>query len=126
MPDLASNSTLPFLKYAVHLRTAPTEKVLVLFLDNQLQLLTKLYITQDHQFQTELCARSVYAPAVVHDAKNIVLIHNHPSGCVEPSSADYLTTMVLAQAGVILQIKLLDHIIVTSDNYYSFRKAGVL
>lgn len=115
-----------FLEYAHDLRTEQTEKVLLLFLDDKLDVIAKSSVTQHSTFQTEFCARTVFAPALIHDARNVVLIHNHPSGSVVPSPADYLTTVVLSHAGSVLQISLIDHLIVTKNDYFSFRKAGIL
>ncbi len=115
-----------FLEYATHLRTEQVEKLLILFLDDKLEVIAKKEISQANNFQAEFCAQTIFAPALIHGAKNIVIIHNHPSGSLQPSSADYLTTVVLSHAGLTLQISLIDHIIVTSDDYYSFRNAGIL
>lgn len=115
-----------FLEYATELRNEQTEKILLLFLDDSLEVIAQSSVTQHSQFQAQFCARTVFAPALIHDARNVVLIHNHPSGIVTPSAADYLTTVVLSHAGTVLQISIIDHLIVTKDNYFSFRKAGIL
>ncbi len=64
--------------------------------------------------------REVYADAVVDRAAALVAAHNPPSGRVEPSSEDREVTRKLAQAGETLGIRLLDHIVFTTDAYYSF------
>ena len=61
-----------------------------------------------------------------HLATAIVLVHNHPSGQLKPSDADLKITKKIAQAGEYLEIKLLDHVIVTKDAYYSFADEGKL
>ena len=60
------------------------------------------------------------------DACNIILSHNHPSGNLKPSRADEELTKKIATAGMYLDIKVIDHIIVTSEGYYSFADEGVL
>ncbi len=115
-----------FLSYAEQIRSLETEHVLVLFLDERIELIAQKKMTQDHVFKTEFCARNIFAPALVHQAKHIVLIHNHPSGSVTPSPTDYITTVMLAQAGALLQVTVIDHLIVTKSAHFSFRKEGIL
>jgi DNA repair protein RadC len=115
-----------FLGYATQLRTEKIEKLLLLFLDEKLEVIAQKEVTQESQQQAEFCVEAVFAPALIHGAKNLVIIHNHPSGSPLPSAADYLTTIVIAQAGMTVQVSLIDHIIVTHSDYFSFRKAGIL
>ena len=70
--------------------------------------------------------REVYKPAILASSATVIVAHNHPSGDPEPSLADEKLTRNLAEAGQILHIELLDHIIVGSDSFYSFRDEGVL
>jgi DNA repair protein RadC len=63
--------------------------------------------------------REVFQPAVEHGAVAIIIAHNHPSGNLEPSDADIEATRQLRAAGKILGIDLLDHLIVTTENYHS-------
>ena len=64
--------------------------------------------------------REVFAEAISERAAAIILAHNHPSGNVEPSSEDIEVTERLVEAGQILGIQILDHIIFSLDNHYSF------
>jgi DNA repair protein RadC len=75
--------------------------------------------------------REIYKPAITLSAYAIVLVHNHPSGDPTPSEADLKLTRKLAEAGRILQIPLLDHVIVGQPaggrcGYFSFKEAGLL
>lgn len=70
--------------------------------------------------------REIYAEAVAKRAAAIAIAHNHPSGNIEPSSEDRAVTKRLSDAGQILGIKLLDHLIFTEDRYYSFLEHGLL
>ena len=70
--------------------------------------------------------REVYADAVVDRAAALVVAHNHPSGRVEPSAEDREVTGKLAKAGETLGIRLLDHIVFTTEAYYSFLENGEL
>lgn len=59
-------------------------------------------------------------------AASVILVHNHPSGSVLPSSCDNELTRRVAQGLKLLNIKLLDHIIISEDNYYSFSDEGAI
>lgn len=70
--------------------------------------------------------REAFKPAVKKSAKSIIFVHNHPSGDYSPSNDDFKTTQRLVEAGDILDIKVLDHIIIGKDGYYSFKKENFL
>ena len=78
--------------------------------------------------------REVFRPAVAMGAYAVALIHNHPSGDSTPSQSDHSVTRRLKEAGDLLQIRFLDHLIVGTGGqvhtamppYYSFKEAGVL
>ena len=63
--------------------------------------------------------RSVFADAIADRAASIIVAHNHPSGSLEASQADREVTNRLRQAGELLGISLVDHIIITKDNFQS-------
>ena len=71
-------------------------------------------------------AKLVYGPALKAAATSIILVHNHPSGSLKPSQQDIRLTHNLRSAGEILQIKLLDHLIISTRGYYSFLDEGML
>ncbi|MDB4443261.1 JAB domain-containing protein [Saprospiraceae bacterium] len=68
----------------------------------------------------------IFATALKCVASSIVLAHNHPSGNISPSSHDIELTKKIKEAGELLDIKVLDHIIVTKNGYYSFADHGML
>lgn len=70
--------------------------------------------------------REIFGEAIRENAAAMILCHNHPSGNVEPSKEDILTTENLLEASVILGIEILDHIIVSRESYFSFVEHGVL
>lgn len=70
--------------------------------------------------------REVFRAAVIGAAWGVVLMHNHPSGDPTPSDADRRVTLRLKEAGEILQIQVIDHIIVGHPGHLSFRETGVL
>lgn len=71
-------------------------------------------------------SREVFYAAVQHMAANIIIVHNHPSGNPTPSREDEEATKRLAQAGKILNIPVLDHIIIGKQGYCSFKEKGYL
>lgn len=70
--------------------------------------------------------RDVFRFAIKHNASTIIISHNHPSGDCEPSDQDNKVTERIRKAGELLQIKLIDHIIVSSEGFYSYRDQGRL
>lgn len=70
--------------------------------------------------------REVFKPAVLHNAAAIICFHNHPSGDPEPSREDIEITKRLVEAGKILCIEVLDHIIVSDEGYTSLKGRGVM
>jgi len=70
--------------------------------------------------------REVYKTAILSNASSIIIAHNHPSGNSEPSHEDIVLTNRLDEAGKIVGIKLLDHLVIGYNNYYSFKEEGIL
>ena len=70
--------------------------------------------------------KKIFKCALENNAVNIMLCHNHPSGNLVPSSADKKITENIIKAGQFLEIKILDHIIIGNDKYFSFADEGLL
>jgi len=70
--------------------------------------------------------REVFHPAIIDTAASIILVHNHPSGETNPSQEDKNITYRLVEAGKLLNIPILDHIIIGATNYFSFKEKGLL
>ena len=70
--------------------------------------------------------RLIFASAIKANACGIILSHNHPSGNLRPSQADIDLTKKLKEGGKFLELPILDHIIITSESYYSFADEGLL
>ncbi len=68
----------------------------------------------------------VIAPALELKATGIILVHNHPGGSAQPSPADIELTKTLAQAAKMVDVRLLDHVIVTDDDYTSLVESGII
>jgi DNA repair protein RadC len=70
--------------------------------------------------------RVIFAAALTSLATAMILVHNHPSGNLKPSKADELITEKFVQAGKILEITVLDHLILTKESYFSFADSGLM
>jgi DNA repair protein RadC len=70
--------------------------------------------------------KQIFAAALKANASGLVIAHNHPSGNLKPSRQDEQLTSKMKEAGSFLDIKVLDHLIVTSEAYYSFADEGLL
>ena len=70
--------------------------------------------------------REVFADAISDRAASVICVHNHPSGSLEPSPQDIAITTQLREAGLLLGIQLIDHIIVTKNGHLSLRERGLL
>lgn len=74
--------------------------------------------------ETLVSTREVYRTALYHNVNAIILVHNHPSGECTPSDADIIATERIAEAGKIIGITLMDHIIYTEKDFYSMKGSG--
>jgi DNA repair protein RadC len=70
--------------------------------------------------------REVFADAITDRAASIICVHNHPSGTLDPSSQDIAITRQLADAGTLVGIRLLDHVIVTNSGWLSMKEKGLI
>jgi DNA repair protein RadC len=101
------------------LRTARKEHFVVLYLNARNQLVLKETISIGTLNANLVHPREVFKPAIDHLASSIIAAHNHPSGGSEPSNADLEMTKRLKEAGKLLGIELIDHIIITYKDFKS-------
>jgi len=102
------------------------EEFHVIYLSNSNRILSRKAISSGGITGTVADVRIIMKQAIDQQATAIILCHNHPSGTIKPSQADILLTKKVKQAGEILDVKVLDHIIVTLKDYYSFADEGML
>ena len=69
--------------------------------------------------------REIFKEALLLNSPNIILVHNHPSGNLSPSQEDISLTKRIKEAGQLMGVKVLDHIIVTQSDYFSFVQEGI-
>ena len=103
------------------------EVFIALWLDAQNRLIASEELFRGTLTQTSVYPREVVKRALAHNAGAVILAHNHPSGLAEPSRADEVLTSSLKQALALIDVKLLDHFIVTgSANPLSFAERGLI
>jgi DNA repair protein RadC len=102
------------------------EEFWTLLLDNSHKVLEKHQISKGGITATHVDARVIFKKAIEAGAVAVIIAHNHPSGTLNPSTADKQITTKIMQAGETLDIKVLDHIIITQQDYYSFADNGIL
>lgn len=104
----------------------PHEEFWVLLLNNSNKVIYKLRLSKGGLTQTVVDIRLIFKTALEHLATALIIVHNHPSGQLSPSVADKDITQKIKLAGNSLDIRLLDHLIVTRSDYFSFADEGIL
>lgn len=104
----------------------PTEQFWVIMLKRNNQVIQKRVISLGGVSGTVADPKVIFKKALEDLASGIVLVHNHPSGNLNPSQADIRLTEKLQAAGGLLEIPVLDHIIFTDEGYFSFADEGLL
>ena len=95
------------------------EMVTLLMLDTKLNIIGVNIVSVGTLDTSLICMREIYKPAIVAGAASIILIHNHPSGDCTPSIEDYVVTKKLKEAGDLLGITALDHLVLGDFYVYS-------
>lgn len=96
------------------------EHLLAIFLNSKNEIITFSTIFIGSANRSIVHPRDIYKEAIKYSAVKLAIIHNHPSGDSTPSKEDILFTRRLINAGKLLQIPLIDHLIIGKKNYYSF------
>jgi len=102
------------------------EAFVIVLLDSQNRVLATGELSRGTLSQTSVYPREVVKLALRENAAAVILAHNHPSGVTEPSRADELLTAALKQALALVDIKVLDHFIITAATALSFAERGLL
>ena len=110
----------------LHLAARPYEVFAVLFLDVQNRMLAMEELFRGTLTQTSVYPREVVLRALHHNARSVVLCHNHPSGGVQPSKADESLTQTLKATLALVDVRVLDHIIVATGQTLSMAELGLV
>jgi DNA repair protein RadC len=108
------------------LRRARKEHLVSLYLDAQNRLICRETVSIGSLNTTRTHPREVLQPAIVNSALAFILVHNHPSGSLDPSRDDVEFTRTMARAGDLMGISLYDHIIVSRRGFVSLKERGLL
>ncbi|MBP4141448.1 DNA repair protein RadC [Flavobacterium sp. P4023] len=103
----------------------PHEEFWIIYLNNSNKVISKSQLSKGGITGTLVDVRIVFKTALEMGATALILCHNHPSGSLIPSEADKQITKKLKLAGDSLEIKVLDHLIVTESSYFSFADEGI-
>ncbi len=98
----------------------------VLYLNSQNQIMETVDLFEGTINSTSIPPREVIEGALKHNAVSLIFVHNHPSGNPEPSDNDRELTRDLVYAANIMRIKVLDHIIIGNNIYFSFAGEGLI
>jgi DNA repair protein RadC len=121
------NSSQEIFDYFYHtMRDLKKEIIKIVYLNSQNQILAIADFNQGTVDSSHIYPREIMEGAIKHHAVSIVIVHNHPSGNPQPSLADISLTRNLVIAGASMQIKVLDHIVIGDNRFYSFAGQGML
>ena len=112
-------------KYIPLMRDMQKEAIYGIWLDNRLRILGETQLSVGSVNQALLSTREIFLEAVKHKAVHFILIHNHPSGDPQPSTEDILLTRRVEEAGRMIGIPVLDHIIIGDGTYVSMKERGL-
>lgn len=118
------NSLLSYLRGEIGY--SPREEFKILFLDSSNKLIaseTLFYGTID---KSAIYPREIVERVIKNRAKSVIFAHNHPSGSISPSKKDIELTQYMYDSLKLLEIRLLDHIIITKNSYFSFLEEGLI
>ncbi len=102
------------------------EEFWIVLLNNANRVISKQLVSRGGMGSTVVDVKIVFQLVLQHGATSLVLTHNHPSGSSKPSNEDLQLTRRIAQAGAMLDVRVLDHVIFTDQGYHSFADAGQL
>lgn len=98
----------------------------VVFLDAQHRVIDTVEMFRGTLTQTSVYPREVVIESLHHNAAAVILCHNHPSGCLDPSQADQTLTKTLKQALALVDVRVLDHFIVSRAGVVSLAERGLI
>lgn len=109
-----------------HLRELDHEEFYILMLNRANEVLRTEQISKGGVSGTVADGKIIFQKALMTGCSAIILAHNHPSGQLKPSEADKRLTRNMKQFGEMIDLQILDHLIITDNNYFSFADEGIL
>ena len=104
----------------------PVETFLALHLDGKNRLVGMTTCSIGSMTASLAHPRDIFRPAIANLTASLIFVHNHPSGDPEPSQADLDLTRRLSEVGRVVGIRVLDHVIIGQDRYFSFANEGLI
>ncbi len=108
------------------MRDLKKEVFKVIYLNSQNQIIEAEDLVEGTVNAGAVYPREIMSAAIRHGAASLIFVHNHPSGDPKPSASDRALTRDLVYAGCIMQVKILDHIIIGGNRYFSFNGDGLI
>lgn len=112
--------------YMEQMRHLERERVLLLLLDGRHRLIREVLLAQGTEREAPISVRAIFQEAVRSEAVFLILMHNHPSGCPEPSREDLLLTRRIKETGELMGIPLVDHIIIGDQCFVSLKEREMM
>lgn len=112
--------------YMQDMRHLTREQVKVVFIDSKSKVLTDQVMSMGSVNSSMVAPREIFLNALKHNATFIIMLHNHPSGDPTPSHEDIRSTKRIKEAGVLIGIQLMDHIIIGDNRYVSLKEKGII
>lgn len=112
--------------FSQYLSDLQTEEFWAIFLNQKNHVIYKTQISKGGISGTLVDVRVIFRMAIEHFATSVVVAHNHPTGNLNPSQADISITRKIKEAGDLLDIKLLDHLIIGENSFFSFSEQSLL
>lgn len=120
----SKNSLLSYLRGEIGY--SPREEFKILFLDTSNKLIASETLFSGTIDKSAIYPREIVERVIKNRAKSVIFAHNHPSGSISPSKKDIELTQYMYDSLKLLEIRLLDHIIVTKNSYFSFLEEGLI
>lgn len=120
----SKNSLLSYLRGEIGY--SPREEFKILFLDSSNKLIASETLFSGTIDKSAIYPREIVERVIKNRAKSVIFAHNHPSGSISPSKKDIELTQYMYDSLKLLEIRLLDHIIITKNSYFSFLEEGLI
>jgi DNA repair protein RadC len=125
-PQVVKSSKDAFLALSAVFSDLPHEEFWVLLLNRANFIMSKQFISKGGQAGTVVDPKIIFKVALEHNAASLIVAHNHPSGNLKPSEADITLTKKLKQAGLMLDLPVYDHLIITDNGFLSMADEGLM
>ncbi len=115
-----------FQYYKEELRHLKKEQFCMMLFNTKMELIKDIILSQGTINASLASIREVFLQALRFEAVKIIIVHNHPTGNPAPSKEDIALTNRMKEAGALLEIPLMDHVVIGDTTYYSFKERGLL